>query len=180
MRRPDLVLPDVADIDAVLVHAVRQRFDERLNIHIFRRDHGALLRHGKAPGTERVDPFRMGRYVDLMFIDLPEHMTDVTDQRNRRPDIFSDFRGIDIDVHQHLVFPDQLGTVHGAVRDTRADHQQQIRLVDRAVRVRTAVVSHHAEIQVAAGGHHADAHHRGHDRNLIPFRKSADLVDRAG
>ena len=92
----------------------------------------------------------------------------VGNDRIGRFDVLVDLRRVDVHVDDARAGGEMAGVGGNAVREARADADQQIAALDRPVSRNRAVHADHAEAQLVVIGHAADRHHgvRGRDLRL--------------
>ena len=74
-------------------------------------------------------------------------------------------------MYQYFVLGNQIRLAYRSVRYTGACHNQQIRFIHGTVGTGLSIIAHHTIVHRMVGGHYADPHHRGNNRNLMFFRK---------
>ena len=117
---------------------------------------------------------------NLLFHEIPENTFRIPHDRNRRQRIFSDLRGINVDMDEHFISRNDIRLVHRPVRHPRADHNQKIRFIHGTVCAEFSVISDHTEIHRMLRRHSADTHHRRNHRHAVLFCKTAEFFSRIG
>ena len=79
-------------------------------------------------------------------------------------------------MYQYLVMGDDVRLVHGTVGNARADHDQKVGFVHRAVGIGLSVIADHAEIHGMLRGHDADSHHGGDHGDAELFREASQFL----
>ena len=179
LRRPHLVLADVARHDRLAAGRLIQRLDHvlRLDLRV-----GGVLVGERVLGFPAVDPAppgiqprRVGADRAVLDHQLGEHVLGVADDRDVRRHVLGDLGRIDVDVDE-LRARRELGELAGdAVVEARADRADQVGLVHRVVRRARAVHAQHPQPLLVRRRERAEAHQRARHREAVAGRELGQL-----